>query len=215
MRSRTGTVLATCVLTLAAAACGEPAESPGAATTGPIQPSLEPDPSRKPTTAPSGPAPSEPAGPVTVAWEEPVPFDGQPAELFVDGDTWIAGGWASERGPAAWTSSDAQTWTRASVPDPQPDEMFRGSGLGPITRLGDSLLSFGTFIGCCDGRIVLGWRSADGSSWEVIESDSPLFETGYLVRELATSGDVLVAVEVQYSEFSARIWRWTEAASWV
>lgn len=214
MRSRTMVVLLTCALVLAG--CGGGAvESSSADAPGSVEPSAPP-PSAEPSPQPSeDPAPTEAPGPLTVAWDEARPFDGQPAELFVDGDTWIAAGWATERGPAAWTSSDGQTWARASVPDPQPDDIFRGSGLGPIARLGDSLLSFGTFIGCCDGRGVIGWRSADGTSWEVIESNSPLFEQGYLVRGLAAGDEALVAAEVQYAEFGGRIWRWTEATSWV
>jgi hypothetical protein len=62
---------------------------------------------------------------------------------------------------------------------------------------------------------VYGWRSADGTDWEVIESDSPLFEQGYLVRELAVGDPALVAVEIQFAELAGRIWRWTEDASWV
>jgi hypothetical protein len=180
-------------------------------------------------TASEAPAPSETAtaiasvavepsnaiGLPVLIWEQPEAFHGQPADVMVDGDTWVTVGWATERGPAAWTSSDARTWERSEVVDPVPDDMFTGSGLGPTIRLGDSLLSYGTFIGCCDGRGVLGWRSADGRSWEVIESDSPLFETGYLVTGLALGDPALVAIESRYAPFSGRIWSWTEATSWV
>ena len=82
------------------------------------------------------PSPSEVARPPTIQWEEPVPFNGQPAHLMADGDTWVATGWATERGPGAWTSSDGVTWERADAVDPQPDDTFRGSGLGPTVRLG-------------------------------------------------------------------------------
>ena len=84
-----------------------------------------------------------------------------------------------------------------------------------MTRLGDSLLSFGTFIGCCDGRGVYGWRSPDGASWEWIESASPLFASGYLVREVATGDQTLVAVETQFATPAGRLWTWTESTSWV
>ena len=66
-------------------------------------------------------------------------------EAYADGDTWIAGGFVD--GPAAWTSPDARTWVRSDVENQQPDETFGGPQLGPMARLGDSLLSFGTFIG--------------------------------------------------------------------
>ena len=170
------------------------------------------------STSPSAsaqPEPSEAAGPPTIAWEEPAAFDGEPEELMVDGETWVAVGWSAERGPGAWTSPDAREWERAEVVDPQPDDTFRGAGLGPTVRLGDSLLSFGTFIGCCDGRGIHAWRSADGRSWEVIESDSPLFETGYVVTELVVGDPALVAVEGRYAGFTGRFWRWTEETSWV
>lgn len=177
---------------------------------------ISPSPQESPSSAPSGTGTLQPtAGPLAVAWEEPEPFAGQPLALIVDGEGWIAAGRGAERGPAAWTSSDAVTWSSADVPDPQPHDSFLGSGLGPTVRLGDSLLSFGTFIGCCDGRGVLAWRSADGTAWEVIESDSPLFEQGYLVQGLAVGDPALVAVELQYVEFGGRIWRWTEETSWI
>jgi hypothetical protein len=188
--------------------------------------SSAPSPSEAPASAPearasasvaqsASPEPTEAAGPPSIAWEEAAPFEGQPEELMLDGDTWIAVGWASERGPGAWTSLDALSWEPADVVDPMPDDMFRGSGLGPTVRLGDSLLSYGTFIGCCDGRGVLGWRSADGRSWDVIESDSPLFQMGYVVNELVAGDPALVAVEGTYAPYQGRIWRWTEDTSWV
>ena len=218
LRTRAGAILIGGILAAAMAGCiadadaSASAESSAVASGGPASASAEPS-ERPPASA--VPQPSETPDPLTITWEEPEAFDGQPAELIVDGDTWVAAGWASDNGPAAWTSTDAQTWLRADVVDPQPTDKFRGSGLGPTVRLGNSLLSFGTFIGCCDGRGVLGWRSADGTSWEVIESDSPLFERGYLVREMAVGDAALVAVEIQYAEFGGRLWRWTEDTSWV
>jgi hypothetical protein len=219
MRTRSATILGTLTLAAAMTACGgEPNDSGSAApasggsTEPPATASAKPSVAAR---ASAEPQPSEAAGPLSLTWEEPVPFAGQPAELIADEDRWVAVGWATEGGPAAWTSTDAELWEDADVADPQPDDTFRGAGLGPTVRLGDSLLSFGTFIGCCDGRGVHGWRSADGTSWEVIESDSPLFEQGYLVRELAVGDPALVAVEIQYAEYSGRIWRWTEDTSWV
>ena len=193
------------------------APSPSVSVSASVSASAEASPTSA-VTSPSAsvePSPSEVTGPPTIEWEEPVPFDGQPAHVMADGDTWVATGWATERGPGAWVSSDGVRWERADVVDPQPDDTFRGSGLGPTVRLGDSLLSYGTFIGCCDGRGVLGWRSLDGRSWEVIESDSPLFEDGYLVRGLVVGKPTLVAIESGYSAFAGRIWSWTESTSWV
>lgn len=188
----------------------------GSAPPSPSATQTEPSESTAPTTEPSATAePSEAAGPPVIAWDEPEPFDGNPNAIFDDGGTWIVGGWATERGPGAWTSTDARTWTREAAVDPLPDDLFIGAGLGPIIRLGDSLLSYGTFIGCCDGRGVVGWRSADGVSWEVLESHSPLFDQGYLVTGLAVGDPALVAIELQYRARAGRVWRWTPETSWV
>ena len=164
----------------------------------------EPTPSLAPTISATA-EPSEATGPPQIAWSDSEPFDGNPNGIFDDGGTWVVGGWAAARGPGAWTSTDAVTWTSADVPDPQPDDIFTGSGLGPIVRVGDSLLSYGTFVGCCDGRGVLGWRSPDGTAWEVIASDSPLFEHGYLVVGLANGDPALVAIELRYGERAGRV----------
>jgi hypothetical protein len=142
-------------------------------------------------------------------------LDGRVTDIYADGGLWIAGGWHPEHGPAAWTSGDAETWVPAEVENQQPDETFAGPQLGPVVRFGDSLLSFGTFIGCCDGRGVYGWRSADGRSWEAIESSSPLFEQGYFVQDIAAGDAALVAAENQFAMYAGRIWTWTESTSWV
>lgn len=208
-------VAATIACAMVLTACAAPATTPSTPASDAASPSESPTATSSPSELPSPPEPSQPAGPPTIAWEEPTAFDGVALEVIADGDTWVAVGRALERGPAAWTSSDARTWARAEVVDPQPDDTFPGSTLGPTVRLGESLLSFGTFIGCCDGRGVLGWRSTDGMSWEVIQSDSPLFRTGYLVTGLAVGDPALVAIEGGYSGYSGRIWRWTEETSWI
>lgn len=63
------------------------------------------------------------------------------------------------------------------MPDPNPElretDGFIGSVMGPMAKWGDTWFSFGTVIGCCDGRGVLAWRLTDGGAWEVIESQSP------------------------------------------
>ena len=163
----------------------------------------------------ASPEASDPASPITIAWEPSEPFDGQVTEVYADGDTWIAGGFDAADGPAAWTAADARTWVRSTVENLQPDETFGGPRLGPMTRLGDSLLSFGTMIGAGDGRGVFGWRSAVGTSWEAIESASPLFVNGYFVHEIAAGDPALVAVESQFALDAGRLWTWTEATSWV
>lgn len=177
------------------------------------------DPSATPAAVGAAPTASEPdpstSSPLTIAWEPSERFDGQVTEVYADGDTWIAGGWDAANGPVAWTAADATTWVPSDVENQQPDETFGGPRLGPMTRFGDSLLSFGTMIGAGDGRGVYGWRSTDGTSWEAIESASPLFVNGYFVHEVAAGDPALVAVESQFALDAGRLWTWTEATSWV
>lgn len=204
-----GRSLAALVAFIVLAACSAPSATTGPTESAPSSISVPPSPSPTTESEPTGVA-----GPPSVSWEATDPFEGQPTDIFVDGATWVAGGWAVDGGPAAWTSKGATSWMAATVADPLPDAEFHGAGLGPIVRLGDSLLSYGTAIGCCDSRGVLGWRSADGADWEVIESTSPLFEKGYLLRELAVGTPAVVAVEGQYVPLAGRIWRWTQETSW-
>ena len=188
------------LLALVVASCAPAPASSGAPSSAPAG-----NPSATPAATPSAvPTASKPdastASPLTIAWEPSEPFGGQVNDVYADGDTWIAGGFDEVDGPAAWTATDATTWVRSDVENQQPDEMFRGPRLGPMTRLGDSLLSFGTFIGCCDSRGVYGWRSLDGASWTAIESASPLFADGYLVQEVAAGDRALVALESQFAQ---------------
>jgi hypothetical protein len=216
-RSRTAALLASAAIfvtacTSEATSSGEPSESTLAGAT--ASSSVVSSPSMPPSAAPTAES-SETGAQLTITWEESETFEGQVLEVFADGDSWIAGGWDAEDGPAAWTSSDARTWVPSDVENQQPDDTFAGPRFGPIARLGDSLLSFGTLIGGGDGRGVYGWRSANGTTWDAIESTSPLFEHGYLVREVAAAETSLVAVENQYVEFAGRFWTWTESTSWV
>jgi hypothetical protein len=92
---------------------------------------------------------------------------------------------------------------------------FVGSVMGPMARWGDTWFSFGTVIGCCDGRGVLAWRSTDGQQWEVIKSDSPLFTDGYYVQQLLAHDDGLLAREIGFPDYSSRAWSWTPEDSWM
>ena len=147
------------------------------------------------------------------------PFQGNPVAILADAGGWVAVG-ASETGaPAAWTSSDAVKWTPHPVPDPNAEmrekDGFIGSVMGPMAKWGDTWFSFGTVIGCCDGRGVLAWRSTDGQAWEVIQSESPLFTDGYYVQQLVAHDGGLVAREIGFPLYSSRAWSWTPEDSWV
>lgn len=146
-------------------------------------------------------------------------FDGVPVAILADMGRWVAVG-ASETGaPTAWTSTDAVAWTPHAVPDPnaalREQDGFVGSVMGPMAKWGDTWFSFGTVIGCCDGRGVLAWRSTDGQAWEVIESESALFTDGYYVEQLLAHDDGLLAREIGFPLYSSRTWFWTPESSWM
>ncbi len=204
---------------LVLAACGGSGTSPESLRSADQTPSTTPVATASGSDVPSpGPSVRAPTPVPALAFTEQ-PFDGTPVAILAGADGWVAVG-ASETGaPAAWTSSDALAWTAHAVPDPNPElretDGFIGSVMGPIAKWGDTWFSFGTVIGCCDGRGVLAWRSNDGQAWEVIESRSPLFTDGYYVQQVLAHDDGLLAREVGFAVPSSRIWSWTPEASWV
>lgn len=126
-------------------------------------------------------------------------------------------------GLAAWTSDDGVTWVRHGVPDPTfiegmlddfGPQLYAGTQMGPLTRLGDTLFSIGTFYGPNDFYRPVGWRSPDGASWEFIESGNDFYGSG-AVTDLTTFGDSLVAARAGgligpvYS-----LWTWNAETSW-
>lgn len=101
-------------------------------------------------------------------------------------DRWIAGGWF-DVGPtiraAIWTSTDGIAWSDASLLEPEPAEE---EGLWPrywINGFGEwdgSLLAFGwNGVGGGDGGYPMLWRSADGNTWEVVETGGTAFGDEY------------------------------------
>lgn len=174
--------------------------------------------SAEPSPTPSA-SPSEPN--VELSWTAE-PFDGQIHAVIEDGGQLVAVG-RDEAGLASWTSTDGATWARHDVPDPTfikdlIDDfgvaLYGGTRMGPMTRLGDTLFSFGTWYGPNDAYRPVGWRSADGTSWEFIESQSEFYTYGAL-SDAATAGDTLLAARATgligpiYS-----LWTWTAETSW-
>jgi hypothetical protein len=174
-----------------------------------------------PSTAPSA-TPATARNP-KILWSEH-PFDGQVNAVTVDGSQLVAVGRTADGSIAVWTSKDAMTWARHAVPQSrtlteyQQGVLHDGSeGMGPLARLGDTLFSFGTF-GAYDGDVVqpVGWRSADGTAWESIESENAFFDEGGAIRQLVAGDGSLLALTVRpVVDHGGGIWLWTAATSWV
>ncbi len=92
--------------------------------------------------------------------------------------------------------------------------LYGGSGMGPLTRLGDTLFSFGTFFGPNDFYRPVGWRSPDGANWEFVESNSDFYGYG-TATDAETFGEGLLAARATgLIGPSYSLWRWTSDASW-
>lgn len=86
--------------------------------------------------------------------------------------------------------------------------------MGQMTRLGETLFSFGTFSGPNDFYRPLGWRSSDGVSWEFIESASDFYGYG-TVTGVRTVGDALLAARaIGLAGPAYDLWQWTGETSW-
>jgi len=128
----------------------------------------------------------------------------------------------------AWTSPDGVTWEQHAVPQPSLLEEYRKgfpgedprldlnlAGMGPLARLGDSLFSFGRFSGDNDFHRPLGWRSADGTEWESIESANAFFGQCCGVVDLVTGDPGLLAIKMNFGHYEGELWLWTAETSWV
>lgn len=153
-----------------------------------------------------------------MTWSE-VPFDGRIADVFGDGDRFVAVG-AGSAGTSAWTSSDGRAWESHEVPEQSFGELPDGSpwtaAMGPIVRLGDTLYSFGATGTFNDASHGAGWRWTDGATWEAIVSPSDFF-AGEVIAATA-SDDALVASTIAFGggpRGTAGLWRWTPDTSWV
>lgn len=169
----------------------------------------------------SQPSPSLPSEPTPeLAWTAE-PFPGQVHGLTEDRGQLVAVGRDAD-GLASWTSTDGATWARHEVPDPTfiedmvddfGPQLYAGTRMGPMTRLGDTLFSFGTFYGPIDFYRPVGWRSSDGASWEFIESESAFYEYG-AVTDVATFGDTILAARTRGLDPTYSLWTWTAETSW-
>jgi hypothetical protein len=189
-------------------------------------PTVQPTPSIQPTDGPSSSPSSTPTaasgGPV-ITWSEQS-FEGSVDAVTADSGQFVAVG-KTAAGLAAWMSPDGVTWGLHPVPQPRPDQIlpnFPGDqsqflnlvGMGPLARLGDTLYSFGTFGGFIDFIRPLGWRSADGTQWEFIESENEFFAYGS-IRDLAASDTGLLAARGGgFGQFAGGAWLWTPETSW-
>ena len=123
----------------------------------------------------------------------------------------------SGSGPAAWYSDDGgDTWTRASV---ESGPELIDPSLGPITRLGDNLVSLGSTEGTvgdtttgndADRRGAI-WMSADnGATWNFLShQEAPGVSTAIVSGPLG-----LVAVGNRFNGTGAEVWRASDPKVW-
>jgi hypothetical protein len=92
--------------------------------------------------------------------------------------------------------------------------LYDGTHMGQMTKLSETLFSFGGFSGHGDFYRPVTWRSADGVSWEFIESQSEFYSYG-AVTGVRTMGDALLAARVTGLIGPAYdLWQWTGETSW-
>lgn len=190
------------------------AESPSpSASSEPSPSSSEAEPTSEPTSTPL---------PLALTWTNE-PFPALTWALTEDGGSLVAVGRDAD-GLASWTSADGADWERHDVPDPTfitqemidlfGDQIFNGTQMGQMTRLGDTLFSFGTFYGPNDFYRPVAYGSPDGTSWEFVESDSEFYQVGS-VTDVETFDDGLVAARITgLIGPNNALWTWEDGASW-
>ncbi len=75
-----------------------------------------------------------------------------------------------------------------------------------MVRLHDTLYSLGATEFFNDNIRAVGWRWTDGQDWQVIESESPIFNGGAF-RAVATSDEAIFAVTHAGYPLTERHWR--------
>jgi hypothetical protein len=150
------------------------------------------------------------------------PFDGAIHGLTNDGGRLVAVGRDGD-GLASWTSTDGVTWERHDVPDPTfiaelvddfGPQIYDGTSMGPMTRLGGTLFSFGRFSGPIDYYRPVGWRSAGGAAWEFIESESELYDYGAVPTAFAYHDGLVAALQRGLSGADFSLWQWNGLLGW-
>jgi hypothetical protein len=173
------------------------------------------------TASASEPEPTSTPLPVELTWSSES-FPANVAALAADGETLVAVG-RDRDGLAAWTSSGGADWERHAVPDPTfIDEMvdtfgpqiYQGTRMGPLTRLGDTLFSFGTFSGPIDFYRPVAWRSSDGTSWEFVESDNDFYQYGAITDVETFHAGLVAARATGLIGPNNSLWTWEADASW-
>jgi hypothetical protein len=111
----------------------------------------------------------------------------------------VAVGW-DERGAAAWTSSDGETWDRV------PQEELGPGTINDVTAAGPSLVAVGTTdneLARIQGTQSEGpshgvvWTSEDGRTWTRIPDDPVIRGAAFGPSDITTGGPGVVAVGAQ------------------
>jgi hypothetical protein len=152
-------------------------------------------------------------------------FPARIAALATDRGRLVAVG-RDKDGLASWTSDGGNNWERHEVADPTfiegmlddfgdfGPQLYAGTSMGSMARLGNTLFSIGTFWGPIDFYRPVGWRSADGTTWEFIESKSEYFTYG-AVTDVETFGDGLLSARATgLTGPNYGLWRWGAQSSW-
>lgn len=233
-RRRVGTLVAGIAVLAAACTATEATPEPTESTVQPTateQPTEAPSATAEPTTAPSEaatPQPSEaPASAVAFKWttaSNPLPAEIQ--SVIADGNRFVAVG-TDGSGQVAFTSTDGASWQQHTVPPPTgvvdpgaglpPDVATRGSIMGPLVRLDDTLYSFGVFC-FNDFCRPTTWRLTDGQGWAFVTSSNPFFGEGR-PWAVGSGGGALVVSRlgpgITWSGADSTVWSWRPATSWV
>lgn len=195
--------------------------------------SVEPSVSAATSMAPSSPATAaasptqEPGegGALAISWTEQS-IDGWIHDIATDGDRIVAVGRTGDVF-TAWFSTDGTAWESVTVPPPGnfmgdseglPEDLeARGSQMGTLVRLDETLYSFGLF-NFMDFVRPVGWRWTDGQPWSFIDSKSDFYASGRVADAVAADGGLVAArleVALSWAGADSTIWRWTPEASWV
>ncbi len=185
--------------------------------------SVEPSASLAPSPAPSlaaseaesaaatpSPGPSfsgAPSGPAELAWTAGRAQPGTVNAVVRFGDRWIAGGSSASAVPSGqatvWASADGITWTHPVLLDPVPVQesgIWDSYAITALQEWDGALLAFGRrAYGGGDGMKPMIWRSVDGETWSVIETeDTALGEWDHLPVSACVASDGRLATHTHH-----------------
>jgi hypothetical protein len=173
-----------------------PAGRPDGVSQSPTGSATAPTASATSPPATASPSPSEPAGPIQLAWEPVTGLDAGSSvhEVAFAGDRWIAVGSVSPEA-AIWTSDDGRTWTRAEIETTRADdEVMVATG---VAELDGRLVAIGSWGATnTDQAAWITWTSEDGgATWtESREGPTPL-----ALRAITAGGPEFVAAGWDYA----------------